>query len=156
MTRGGRTAASLMRPEGFGLALVEDSRITPIPEEELMVRRTQRLLAVSAMAIALAALLPTSPASAMAPCQVRSISTIQGGQTNAIAGAYAPAGAADVSLTCGIVRNGVTVARFSEKVPGPVAAVAGTADAGGYFTVCHEIRVTYVDGRAPYVSDSCP
>ena len=121
-----------------------------------MVFRTRRFLVITAMALALAAVLPVSPASAMAPCQVRSISTIQGGQTNAIAGAYTTAGAANVSLTCGIVRNGVTVARFSEKVPGPVATVAGTANEGGYFTVCHEIYVTYVDGRAPYVSDSCP
>lgn len=121
-----------------------------------MVHRTKRLLVVSAMVAGLAAILPAAPATAMAPCQVKSISTIQGGQTNAIAGAYTTAGAADVSLTCGIVRNGVTVARFSEKIPGPIAAVAGTSNVGGFFTVCHEIRVTYVDGRPAYVSDFCP
>ena len=121
-----------------------------------MVPRTKRLLAVSAIVVALAALLPVSPANAMAVCHVRSISTIQGAQENVIAGAYTTAGAADISLTCGIVANGVTVARFSEKIPGPVAALAGRSDRGGFFTVCHEIRVTYVDGRLPHVGDTCP
>ena len=121
-----------------------------------MVRRTKSLLAVSAMVVGLFAALPAAPAAAMAPCQVRSIATLQSGQTNVIAGVYTSAGAADVSLTCGIVSNNVTVARISEKIPGPVATVAGTANAGGSFTVCHEIFVTYVDGRPPYVSDSCP
>ena len=121
-----------------------------------MVLRTKRLLVASTAVVGLAAILPAAPATAMAPCQVRSISTIQSGQTNVIAGAYTTAGAADVSLTCGIVRNGVTVARVSEKIPGPVATVAGTANVGGLFTVCHEIRATYADGRPPYVSDSCP
>ena len=121
-----------------------------------MVPRTKRLLAAAATAAGLAAILPAAPATAMAPCQVRSFSTIQSGQTNVIAGAYTSAGAIDVSLTCGIVRNGETVARFSEKIPGPAATVTGTSNVGGYFTVCHEIRATYADGRLPYVSDSCP
>lgn len=120
-----------------------------------MVRKTKRLLVASAMVVGLATVLPAAPATAMAPCQVRSIATIQGGQLNVIAGAYTTAGAVDVSLTCGIVRNGVTVARFSENIPGPVAAVAGTSNAGGIFTVCHELRVTYLD-RPPTVSDYCP
>ena len=129
----------------------------PISEEESeMVLRTKRLLVASTAVVGLAAILPAAPATAMAPCQVTSISTIQGGQTNVIAGAYSPAGAADVSLTCGIVSHGVTAARVSEKIPGPVATVAGTSNVGGSFTVCHEIRVTYLDGRTPYVSDSCP
>ena len=121
-----------------------------------MVLRTKRLLAVSAIVAGLAAILPAAPATAMAPCQVKSISTIQGAQENAIAGAYTTAGALDVSLTCGITAHGVTYARFNEKVPGPVAAVAGTANWGGNFTPCHEIYVTYVDGRPDYVSDTCP
>ena len=116
---------------------------------------TKRLLAAAVMAAAFAALLPAAPATAMAPCQARAISTFQGGQTVAVAGVYTTAGATSVSLTCGLVRNGVTFARFSEKAPGPVAAVAGTANTGGFFTVCHEIYVTYLD-REPYVSDYCP
>ena len=121
-----------------------------------MVHRTKSLLAASAMVVGLFAALPAAPAAAMATCQVRSLSNLQSGQTNIIAGAYTTAGALDISLTCGIVRNGVTVARFSEKVPGPVAAVAATLNHGGFFTPCHEISVTYVDGRPPYVSDTCP
>lgn len=121
-----------------------------------MVRRTKRLLVASATVVGLAtAILPAAPATAMVPCHVRSIATLQSGQTNVIAGAYTTAGAIDVSLTCGIVRNGVTVARFSEKIPGPVATVAGTSDDGGFFTACHELTVTYAD-RDPYVSDYCP
>jgi hypothetical protein len=145
-----------MLSEGFAVDHVEGTRATDLRGGVLMVLRTKRLLVASAAVVGLAAILPVAPATAMAPCQVRSISTIQGGQTNVIAGAYTSAGATDVSLTCGIVRNGVTVARFPEKVPGPVATVAGTANEGGFFTVCHEIRVSYVDGRPPYVSDSCP
>ena len=120
-----------------------------------MARRTKHLLAVSAMVVGVAAILPAAPATAMAPCQVRSISTIQGGQLNVIAGAYTTAGAVDVSLTCGITAFGVTYARFSEKIPGPVAAVAGTSNVGGNLSPCHEIYVTYLD-REPYVSDTCP
>src|SRR5688500_18724478 len=101
-----------------------------------MIRRTKRLFAVSAIVVGLAAILPAAPASAMAPCQVRSISTIQGAQSNVIVGAYTTAGALDVSLTCGIVAHGVTYARFSEKVPGPVATVAGTSNVGGSLTTC--------------------
>ena len=121
-----------------------------------MIRSSKRLLAAVATAIALAAILPAAPATAMAPCQVRSIGTIQGGQANVIAGAYTSSGALNVSLTCGIVNGGVTYERFSEKVPGPVATVAGTSYVGGNLTVCHEIYVTYVDGSAPYTSDTCP
>ena len=121
-----------------------------------MLRRTKRLLAVTAVLVGLAAILPAAPASAMAVCQVRSAATLQSGQTNVIVGAYTTAGAADISLTCGIVRFGETVQRFTEKVPGPVAALEGTSSAGGFFTVCHEIHVTYLDGRPPSSSDTCP
>jgi len=121
-----------------------------------MAHRAKRLLVASAMVTGLVAVLPAAPATAMAPCQVRSVSTIQGGQTNVIAGAYTTSGALDVSLTCGITAYGVTYARVTEKVPGPAATVAGTANWGGNFSPCHEIRVTYIDGRPDYVSDSCP
>jgi hypothetical protein len=124
-------------------------------EGEMKIRRATRLLVASAL-VAGAMLVPAAPANAMAVCQVRSAATLQSGQTNVIVGAYTTAGAADISLTCGIVRFGETVQRFSEKVPGPVAAVEGTSSAGGFFTVCHEIHVTYVDGRPPYSSDQCP
>ena len=121
-----------------------------------MIRRTKRLFAAAATAVALAAILPAAPASAMATCQLRSLANLQTGQTNIIYGTYTTVGALDISMTCGIVRNGVTVRRFSEKVPGPVAVVADTSTDWGYFTPCHEITVTYADGREPYVTDSCP
>ena len=120
-----------------------------------MIRRT-KLLAAAATAAALATILPAAPATAMATCQVRSLANLQTGQTNIIHGTYTTAGALDISMTCGIVRNGVTVRRFSEKVPGPVAVVADTSTDWGFFTPCHEISVTYVDGREPYVTDTCP
>jgi hypothetical protein len=121
-----------------------------------MAHRAKRLLVASTMVAGLVMALPATPASAMAACQVRSAATLQSGQTNVIVGAYTSAGAADITLTCGIVRYGETVQRFTEKTPGPVATVTGTSNAGGFFTVCHEISVTYIDGRPPYVSDFCP
>lgn len=76
-------------------------------------------------------------------------------QTVYVTGAYTAAGAIDVSLTCGIVRYGETVARVGETTPGPVAAVAGSARVlGGPISVCHEIKTTYVD-HVTY-SDTCP
>jgi hypothetical protein len=76
-------------------------------------------------------------------------------QTVYVTGAYTVAGAVDVSLTCGVVRYGQTVARVGESTPGPVAVVAGSARVlGGPISICYEIKVTYVD-RVTY-SDSCP
>lgn len=76
-------------------------------------------------------------------------------QTVYVYGAYTTAGATDVSLTCGVVRYGETVARVGEDVPGPVAAVFGSARVlGGPISVCYELKVTYVD-RVTY-SDTCP
>ena len=121
-----------------------------------MFSRTKFLVAAASIAGLTATVLPAAPASAMATCQVRSLANLQTGQTNIIYGTYTTAGALDISMTCGIVRNGVTVRRFSEKVPGPVAVVADTSSDWGFFTPCHEITVTYLDGRAPYVTDTCP
>jgi hypothetical protein len=61
-----------------------------------------------------------------------------------------------VSLTCGVVRNGITYARQSSIVRGPAAAVAGFATTSvGDVGSCYELRVVYADGRITY-SDSCP
>jgi hypothetical protein len=121
-----------------------------------MLRRSKRLILAVAAASA-AVVIPSTPASAMAPCQAKvGFTAIEYRQTLAVTGVYTSAGAIDVQLTCGIVRNGVTVARISESAPGPVAAVAGTANvSAGTFTVCHEIVATYLD-KPPYVSDWCP
>lgn len=93
---------------------------------------------------------------ALSPCAGRSLFGIsEWHQTVALAGAYTSAGAIDVDLTCGVVRQGETVARVSEDAPGPVAAVAGIVEVhAGTIGYCYELRVTYVD-RTTY-SDNCP
>jgi hypothetical protein len=119
--------------------------------------RSVRLIFASVLAAgAIAVFTPTS-ATAMAPCQGRSLfSTLEYRQTVAVTGVYTVAGATDVQLTCGLVRNGVTVARVSENAPGPVAVVAGAPSiSNGSFSVCHEAYVTYLD-KAPYTTDTCP
>ncbi|HEV2757601.1 MAG TPA: hypothetical protein VG318_17695 [Actinomycetota bacterium] len=76
-------------------------------------------------------------------------------QTVYVTGAYTAAGATDVSLTCGIVRYGETVARVGESEPGPVAVVVGSARVlGGPISICYEIKTVYLD-RVAY-SDTCP
>lgn len=121
-----------------------------------MPRTLKRWLVIVALVSCIATLVPSTSAVAMAVCQAKPIGTFQGGTTIAVAGAYTTAGATSVSLTCGVVYNGFTVARFSEKIPGPVAAVAGeTSQGGGTVSSCHEIYVTYAD-RPPTSSDTCP
>ena len=122
-----------------------------------MLRRSKRLIVASAVATGVLTVVPAPHATSMAPCQGRSLFGVtEWTQTVAVAGAYTSAGATDVWLTCGIVRNGVTVKRFSENIPGPVAAVAGTAEvSAGAFSTCYELYVTYLD-RAPTSSDTCP
>lgn len=124
-----------------------------------MVRRSKRVLAA---AIAAATLATAAPAFAwdgtvaLATCRGDIAFRIEEWhQTVQVVGAYAPAGAIDVRLTCGIVRYGETVARVGEDRPGPAAAVAGSARVlGGPISMCHEIYVTYTD-RTQYV-DNCP
>ena len=123
-----------------------------------MSRRSRRLLVASVVAASAAALIPAAtPASAMAPCQGRDvIKLMEYSHTVAVTGAYTAAGAIDVRLTCGIVRNGVTVSRFSETAPGPVAAIATTTSvSGALYSVCYELSVTHVNGP-PTSSDTCP
>ena len=121
-----------------------------------MPRTIKRLFVVAALAGCIATVVPSTSAVAMAVCTARPIGTFQGGTTIAVTGAYTAAGATSVSLTCGVVYNGFTVARFSEKIPGPVAAVAGeTSQGGGSVASCYELYVTYAD-RPPTSSDTCP
>jgi hypothetical protein len=116
------------------------------------------IVATVAAAVSLAPVAAASPAVAMAPCQVRPLfSVIEYQQTVAVTGVYkAPEGATDVQLTCGVVRNGATYAMLSEKIPGPVAVVAGTAVVpAGAVTACYEVRITYLTGGTVY-NDYCP
>ncbi|HEX2293831.1 MAG TPA: hypothetical protein VHN37_00810 [Actinomycetota bacterium] len=94
----------------------------------------------------------------MAACQVKPLfSTIEYRQTVLVYGVYkAPQGAVDVQMSCGVVRSGATYASVPEKLPGPVAALAGTANVpAGSVTACHDIRVTYLSGLVTH-DDTCP
>lgn len=120
----------------------------------------KRLIIVTMVAAALATLAPVTAnaAVAVAPCQgkVAFVGVQEWHQTVLLTGEYTSAGATDVRLTCGVVRQGVTVARLSENVPGPVAALAGTVTVlAGDISICYELNVTYLD-RPATVSDTCP
>lgn len=123
-----------------------------------MLRRFKHLVVVSAVAAVVMALFPVSSGAAVAaaPCQAKDVVKLQEwSHTAAVTGAYTTSGALDVQLTCGIVQNGVTVRRVSETAPGPVAALATTVNIQGqFYSVCHEIFVTFVDG-SNYL-DTCP
>src|SRR5688572_556772 len=99
-----------------------------------MVLRFKRLAVIVAAAAASTALFPVTSgaAVAIAPCQTRDVVKLQDwSHTVAVTGEYTSPGAIDVRLTCGIVQNGVTVKRFSETLPGPVAAIATTTNVSG-------------------------
>lgn len=125
-----------------------------------MLRRS-RALVVSALAAAtLATALPVSAAEissvAINPCR-GDVGVVweEWHQTILVTGVYAPAGAVDVALTCGVVRSGVTVGTVSETLPGPVGVVQGSIRTlRGAITICYEARVTYVD-RTEY-HGGCP
>ena len=124
-----------------------------------MFRRSKSIV-VAASAAAVVALVPTGAGAAdfaMASCQVKPlIRVLDYRETVLIYGVYnAPAGAVDVQLTCGVTKNGATSARVTDPLVGPAAIVAGTATVPiGSFS-CHEITVTYLDGRVTN-SDTCP
>ena len=112
-------------------------------------------------AVAAAALVPfgAPQAQAMAACQVKPLGThSEFGQLVAVFGFYnAPAGAIDVELTCGIVRQGVTAARVTDPLTGPVAALAAVRGVGGgSVSSCYEVVVTYADGSVVDYVDTCP
>ena len=110
-------------------------------------------------ALAASTLVPVgaTPAHAMAACQAKSLGTHHHiGQFVAIFGAYSPANAVDVQMTCGVVQNGVTVARVTDPLPGPVAAVADVQILGrSWVESCQEITVTRLDGTTTH-TDTCP
>jgi hypothetical protein len=124
-----------------------------------MLRTFRRLALIVAGAALIAAAVPTpataAPAAA-APCQARSIGGFgEWTQTVAVAGAYAPRGAIDVRLTCGVVQFGEVQLSFTDGLAGPVAALAGTGDVyGGAFTVCFEAYVRYIDRTS--FEGNCP
>lgn len=123
-----------------------------------MLPRAKTLVAAAVAATALVPL-GAPPANAMAACQVFSPGAhSEFGQIVLVTGAYkGPATAIDIELTCGIVYNGGTVARVTDPLPGPVAALADVRQIyqRGLLTSCYEITVTYLDGSTSN-SDTCP
>ena len=123
-----------------------------------MLRRSKRLFLAGLVAVGATTVLPAAPvgAAAAAPCQSRDIAKFQEySHTALVTGQYAVAGAIDVRLTCGIVQNGVTVTRVTDKAVGPVAALAETVGiAGQWYSVCHEIVITRIEGVSTL--DTCP
>lgn len=122
--------------------------------------RRSKTFVLATIAASAAALVPTGADAAdfaMASCQVKPVvRVLDYRETVLIYGVYnAPAGAVDVRLTCGVTRNGSTSARVTDSLVGPVAVVAGSATVPIGSSGCHEITVTYLDGRTTY-SDTCP
>lgn len=116
--------------------------------------------ALVAAALTAATLLPVGATSAHAAavCQVKILgSHSEGGQFVAITGTYrGPSDAREVRLTCGVVRDGETVARATDKVPGPVAALAEVQTVSGTGLIaCHEVTIFHLDGSISYF-DACP
>ncbi|HEX2195476.1 MAG TPA: hypothetical protein VHJ76_01010 [Actinomycetota bacterium] len=122
-----------------------------------MVSRTKAL--VAAATLVAAAMVPAlaGRAAAASPCRAVPLGgPIQNSQPVLVAGAYTTAGATDVILTCGVVRNGFTIARVTDEMTGPVAAVEDVVHVSpGSVTSCYELRVRYLDRPSTY-SDTCP
>jgi hypothetical protein len=124
-----------------------------------MLRHTKSRRATAA-ALAAATLVPVgaTPAHAAAVCQVKVLGAhSEGGQFVAITGTYrGPSDAREVKLTCGVVRDGGTVTRATDKVAGPVAALAEVQTVSGTGLIaCHEITIFHLNGSISYF-DGCP
>lgn len=122
--------------------------------------RTLALAAVAAAVLSAtpAGAAPEQPAKRMSVCQVKAIGEhSEIGQIVVIAGYYkGPATAVDIKLTCGVVVNGGTVARVTDRLTGPVAALADVQGVRrGPVSSCYEILVTDLNGNTSY-SDTCP
>ncbi|HEV2757122.1 MAG TPA: hypothetical protein VG318_15250 [Actinomycetota bacterium] len=120
-----------------------------------MFRRSRSVVVAVLAAATLASLVP--PAGALGYCQARYTGIGTGfTETVLVTGEYAPVGAIDVVLTCGVVKNGSTVARFTDGLTGPAALVAGTVNlTAGTISACYESTVYYPDGNVT-LYDGCP
>lgn len=123
-----------------------------------MSRISRALTAVGVSALMLVPMGAT-PANAMAACQVVSPGAhSEFGQMVLITGFYkGPATAIEVELTCGVVHNGGTIARSTDKLVGPVAALADVRQifVRGLLTSCYEVTVTTLDGTVSH-HGGCP
>lgn len=123
--------------------------------------RAKRFLAVATAAASLGVAAPATAAAETAapgPCQAKPLGThSELGQIVAVTGVYrGPADAVEVRLTCGVVVDGATVARVTDKLAGPVAALADVLTVGGGAPIpCYEIVVRHLGGAATYY-DTCP
>lgn len=119
-----------------------------------MLRRSSASIAAAVAAIVASIPVTAGPAAAATPCRAIEMPGSPG--TVLLDGAYTTAGAIDVQLACGAVRNGVTVALARDDLSGPVAVVHDTAQVGpGSVTSCYTLRVVYLD-RPSTNSDTCP
>lgn len=121
-----------------------------------MFAKTKGLVAAALVAAA-AVPLTAGNAAAASPCRAEPLGgPIQNSQPVLIAGAYTAARATDVILTCGVVSDGVTVARVTDKMTGPVAVVDRIVHVSpGAITSCFELLVYYRDSP-PTNYDTCP
>jgi hypothetical protein len=115
-----------------------------------MFRRSKRFIVAGLIAAGATTLIPAAPVQAYAPavCKSDDVAKFQEySHTALVTGQYTAAGAVDVRLTCGIVQNGVTVTRITDKTVGPAAAIAQLQSISGqWYTVCYDVYITYVDG----------
>ncbi|HEX2058794.1 MAG TPA: hypothetical protein VHI71_10560 [Actinomycetota bacterium] len=122
-----------------------------------MLSKTKGLVATAGLAAT--AMVPAIGGSAAAASPCRAVllgGPIQNSQPVLIAGAYTTSGATDVILTCGAVRDGVTVARVTDRMTGPVAEVHQIAHVSpGSITSCFELLV-YYRNSPPTNYDTCP
>lgn len=120
--------------------------------------RRPKALVVAALAAAVLVPVGATAAQAAAVCQVKVLGAhSEGGQFVSITGTYrGPSDALEVKLTCGVVRDGVTVARATDKTTGPVAALADVQTVPGTGLIaCHEVTIFHVNGSTSHF-DACP
>lgn len=117
----------------------------------------KRLVVAASLVAAAAVPLTAGSAAAASPCRAVPVGEpVKDSQPVFVAGAYTTAGAIDVVLTCGVVRDGITERRLTDTMTGPVAAIEGVVSVPpGSITSCYEIRVVYLNRPSTY-SDNCP
>ena len=123
-----------------------------------MLARYKRLIVAGVAAASLATIVPAQASVAVAPCQGRpTVSFLEWHQSILVTGQYWTTGngAIEVRLTCGVVRQGVTVARVTDKTTGPAAALAEHVSVlAGAFNMCHDIDIVYLT-HTDYIR-TCP
>lgn len=120
------------------------------------VTRGRKLAAAALTALALAASAP--PASA-APGPCRSQAGVTNGSTLqlALTGQYVGRAGDDVTLTCNVVQGGVVVASATDRLGGPVAALAEVVQVPvAYYLVCYEVTIWDITGWGYRYETNCP